>query len=93
MDVLIGNLIGRADSEWDCFLFGDMCYDVNILEDLLPWFEKLSVGGRTVLLGDPGRWSFLQFKDRFSCVAAYQLFPTHTTDHGFSQGFVWKLLS
>ena len=49
------DLIG-TDGGWDPLLIGDVCYDKEIADRLLPWLRGLAAAGRTVLIGDPGRF-------------------------------------
>ncbi|HEV7418127.1 MAG TPA: methyltransferase [Tianweitania sediminis] len=48
------DLIG-VDEGWQVVLAGDVFYDRNFAEQLLPWFQNLAMRGATVLVGDPGR--------------------------------------
>ena len=45
-----------TDGGWDPLLIGDVCYDKDIADRLLPWLRELAAAGRTVLIGDPGRF-------------------------------------
>ena len=49
------DLIG-ADGDWDPLLIGDVCYDKEIADRVLPWLREVAAAGRTVLIGDPGRF-------------------------------------
>ncbi|PHP68503.1 nicotinamide N-methylase [Zhengella mangrovi] len=44
-----------TDHGWDVVLAGDVFYDRDFADRLVPWFEALSARGCTVLVGDPGR--------------------------------------
>ena len=44
-----------ATGEWDVVLAGDVFYDRAMTDTLVPWFERLSEAGATVIVGDPGR--------------------------------------
>ncbi|WP_411036421.1 class I SAM-dependent methyltransferase [Shinella sp. BYT-45] len=48
------NLVGR-DEGWDVVLAGDVFYDRDFSEALIPWFSSLAARGAAVLVGDPGR--------------------------------------
>lgn len=48
------NLIGRS-MEADVILAGDVFYDRDFAQALLPWFMRLSEEGKPVIFGDPGR--------------------------------------
>ena len=49
------DLIGTK-GDWDLLLIGDVCYDKEIADRLLPWLRALAASGRDVLIGDPGRF-------------------------------------
>ena len=42
--------------DWDPLLIGDVCYDKDIADRLFPWLRAQAAAGRTVLIGDPGRF-------------------------------------
>ncbi len=54
-EIATEDLIGR-DGGWDPLLIGDVCYDKEIADRVLPWLRGLAAAGRTVLIGDPGRF-------------------------------------
>ena len=54
-EVTTDDLIG-TDSGWNPLLIGDVFYDKQIADRLLPWLHDLADAGRTVLIGDPGRF-------------------------------------
>jgi len=54
-EIETADLIG-TDGGWDPLLIGDACYDKEIADRLLPWLRGLAAAGRTVLIGDPGRF-------------------------------------
>lgn len=49
-----GDVTG-TDAGWDVVLAGDVFYDRDFAERLIPWFAALAARGCTVLVGDPGR--------------------------------------
>ena len=49
-----GDLVGRPVAA-DLVLAGDVFYDREMAESLIPWFDRLAAGGTSVLVGDPGR--------------------------------------
>jgi len=55
----------------DVVLAGDAFYDRDMAARLLPFLERASRAGATVLVGDPGR-AYLP-RDRFTQVAAYDV--------------------
>lgn len=56
IDVALEDLIGDMSPEHEVVLVGDVCYDAEIAHRLIPWLEALDSAGRTVLIGDPGRF-------------------------------------
>ena len=62
------DLTGAAD-EWDVVLAGDVFYDRAMTDTLVPWLERLSEAGSTVIVGDPGR-SYLP-RTRLTELASY----------------------
>lgn len=48
------DLIG-AQSGADIVLAGDVFYDRELAERITPWLAELAAGGKTVIVGDPGR--------------------------------------
>lgn len=49
-----GDLLG-ADQGWDVVLCGDVTYEPELTQKLLPWLGQLARRGAQVLLGDAGR--------------------------------------
>lgn len=56
LDVVLADLIGDTDPAHEVVLVGDVCYDAEIAARLIPWLQTLAATGRTVLIGDPGRF-------------------------------------
>lgn len=77
LTALTDNLIGRDDG-WDVILAGDIFYDRAFASELLPWFDRLTARGATVLVGDPGR-SYLP-KDRLASCAVYEVAVTRALE-------------
>ena len=50
-----GKDLMEATPDCDVLLAGDVFYDAQWAAALLPWFERLTVRGITILVGDPGR--------------------------------------
>jgi len=68
-DTTMDDLIG-IDDGWDPLLVGDVCYDKTIADRLLPWLRSLASAGRTVLIGDPGR--FILRDQGLKTIASYR---------------------
>jgi len=56
LDIRTEDVIGRTDPEFEVVLVGDVFYDKSIADRVLPWLQALKAAGRTVLIGDPGRF-------------------------------------
>jgi predicted nicotinamide N-methyase len=54
IEPLSRDLIGER-GRWNTVLCGDMCYERELAERLVPWLETLASQGTHVLMGDPGR--------------------------------------
>ena len=52
---VVGDVLDDGPPDVDVVLAGDVCYDREMTERVLPWLWTAWVAGRTVLLGDPGR--------------------------------------
>lgn len=64
------NLIGDT-LDTDVLLAGDVFFDRELAQSLLPWFGHLAANGITVLVGDPGR-SYLP-REHLSLLATYEV--------------------
>lgn len=85
------DLIGRDDG-WDLVLAGDIFYQRDIVERLLPWFSALSRRGAEILLGDPGR-AYMP-KTGLEKLAAYDVAVTRDLeDAEVKRTTVWRFLS
>lgn len=83
------DLIG-SDEAWDVVLAGDVFYDRELATRLLPWFERLSARGASVLVGDPGR-SYLP-RNRLVERAVYEVPVTRALeDAEVKRTTVWSL--
>ncbi|MGH3121355.1 MAG: class I SAM-dependent methyltransferase [Streptosporangiaceae bacterium] len=74
----------------DVVLAGDAFYDRDMAARMLPFLERASQAGATVLVGDPGR-AYLP-RDRFTQVAAYEV-PVERVieDADVKPTTVWRL--
>ncbi|XP_055601542.1 electron transfer flavoprotein beta subunit lysine methyltransferase-like [Uranotaenia lowii] len=89
------NWIGRSCDDYDVLLIGDLFYDVEIADILLPWLSRLvTQEGKQVFIGDPGRHGLTNTL-RQNCMiqlARYELPPNVCLENnGFSHAAVWKL--
>lgn len=88
MEFISSNLIGQ-DHGWDVILAGDVFYDRQLAELLIPWFDQLHQRGCLVLVGDPGR-SYLP-KDRLKLCATYEVPVTRELeDAEVKHSSVWQ---
>jgi predicted nicotinamide N-methyase len=55
VDVATADMVGTADPRWEVVTAGDVCYERDMAERLVPWLRALAGRGALVLLGDPGR--------------------------------------
>ncbi len=84
------DLVGTA-VEADVLLAGDVFYDRDFAAALIPWFERLSAEGMSVLVGDPGR-SYLP-KDGLTELAVYQVPVTRALeDSEVKKTTVWRFI-
>jgi predicted nicotinamide N-methyase len=54
LEVLEADLIG-SDAGWDVVLAGDVWYDEELADRMVPWLRNLAARGAAVLTGDLGR--------------------------------------
>jgi len=88
-EVTTDDLIG-TDSGWNPLLIGDVFYDKQIADRLLPWLHDLAVAGRTILIGDPGR--FILRDQDMKMVASYHAETTGIMeDSELRNSRVWLL--
>lgn len=91
LDFAGADIIGDA-VDAGVILAGDVFYDRDFAEKLVPWFRRLAGGGRTVLVGDPGR-AYLP-KDRLEAQATYQVPVTRALeDSEVKKTTVWRFLA
>lgn len=85
------NIIGM-EIDADLVLAGDVFYDKQFAEALLPWFSRLHSNGKTVLAGDPGR-SYLP-RERLTALATYEVPVTRVLeDSEVKKTTVWSFQS
>ncbi|WP_434729672.1 class I SAM-dependent methyltransferase [Rhizobium binae] len=84
------DLIGQA-VDADMLLAGDVFYDSAFATALVPWLSRLAAGGKSVLVGDPGR-SYLP-RDRLEFCAVYQVPVTRALeDSEIKKTTVWRFV-
>jgi predicted nicotinamide N-methyase len=73
----------------DVILAGDVFYDQSFAVALIPWLSKLAQGGKTILVGDPGR-AYCP-KDRLEQMAVYEVPVTRALeDSEVKKTTVWR---
>ncbi|WFU08547.1 methyltransferase [Rhizobium sp. CB3090] len=91
LDFTGDDLIDRM-TDADVILAGDVFYDRNFADRLIPWFRQLAGEGRLVLVGDPGR-AYLP-KDRLETEASYQVPVTRALeDSEVKKTTVWRFIA
>jgi predicted nicotinamide N-methyase len=68
---VVGDVLGEAPPSSGVVLAGDVCYDREMTERVLPYLHAARAAGCDVLLGDPGR-PYLP-ADRLTAVAAFDV--------------------
>jgi predicted nicotinamide N-methyase len=84
---VVGDLLGGDPPVVDVVLAGDICYDRDMTEQVLPFLDRARVAGAEVLIGDPGRM-YLPV-DRLTAVAAHDV--PETEGPGLRRTTVWRL--
>ncbi|MCO6184877.1 methyltransferase [Rhizobium sp. L1K21] len=84
------DVVGSKRSE-SVILAGDVFYDQSFALALVPWFERLSAEGKTVLVGDPGR-AYCP-RDRMEVLATYEVPVTRALeDSEVKKTTVWRFV-
>jgi predicted nicotinamide N-methyase len=55
IEVTTADVLGMVNTDWDVITAGDVCYEREMAERVVPWLRTLAESGALVLLGDPGR--------------------------------------
>jgi predicted nicotinamide N-methyase len=55
IEVLLDDVLVRADCPWDVVLAGDVCYERPMAEAVFAWLRRCAAQGADVLMADPGR--------------------------------------
>ena len=84
---VVGDLLGAPPPAVDVVLAGDVCYDREMTERVLPFLDAARAGGAEVLVGDPGR-PYLP-ADRLVAVARHEV--PETEGPGTRLTTVWRL--
>ncbi|MGD9915670.1 MAG: methyltransferase [Rhizobiaceae bacterium] len=88
LDATVEDLVG-TDGDWDVLLAGDIFYQKDIVDRLMPWFASLRARGCAILVGDPGR-AYLP-KQRMEALATYEVPVTRDLeDAEVKRTTVWR---
>jgi predicted nicotinamide N-methyase len=82
-----GDVLGQDPVAIDVVLAGDVCYDREMTERVLPFLDRARARGCEVYVGDPGR-PYLPH-DRLEGVAVYEI--PETEGPGLRRTTVWRL--
>jgi predicted nicotinamide N-methyase len=85
--VVVGDVLGEEPPAVDVVLAGDVCYDREMTERVLPFLDRARARGCEVYVGDPGR-PYLPH-DRLEGVAVYEI--PETEGPGLRRTTVWRL--
>jgi predicted nicotinamide N-methyase len=85
---VVGDLLGGGPPRDTVVLAGDVCYDREMTERVLPFLDRAREQGCDVLIGDPGR-PYLP-TDRLAAVAVFDV--PETEGPGLRRSTVWRLL-
>ncbi|MCA0145168.1 methyltransferase [Blastococcus sp. LR1] len=83
----VGDVLGGDSPDVAVILAGDVCYDREMTDRVLPFLEAARARGAEVLIGDPGRVYLPE--DRLSSVATYEV--PDTEGPGVRRTTVWRL--
>jgi predicted nicotinamide N-methyase len=84
---VVGDLLDGPAPDVDVVLAGDICYDREMTERVLPFLDRAREAGAEVLIGDPGR-RYLPV-GRLAAVAAHDV--PETEGPGMRRSTVWRL--
>ena len=84
------DLVGSDLRDFDVLLAGDVFFDREMSDKLLPWFAELAENGVDILVGDPGR-AYLPHR-RLTPLATYEVTVTRALeDAEVKKTGVWRL--
>lgn len=90
------NQIGAPCDRYDVILLGDLFYDTEIADVLIPWLNRLARDdGKDIYIGDPGRHGLTETRLRNMIhLTRYELPPNVCLENnGFSHASVWKFVA
>ncbi|WP_448628149.1 class I SAM-dependent methyltransferase [Geodermatophilus sp. URMC 64] len=84
---VVGDVLGGPPLDVDVVLAGDVCYDREMTERVMPFLDASRAAGAEVLIGDPGRMYLPA--ERLAAVAAFDV--PETEGPGIRRSTVWRL--
>jgi predicted nicotinamide N-methyase len=72
------DLLARPAPDVDVILAGDVCYEEEMAERMLPWLRDAHQAGTRVLMGDPGRHFFP--REIMTLLAEYEVPTTYEVE-------------
>ncbi|CCG03885.1 class I SAM-dependent methyltransferase [Blastococcus saxobsidens] len=88
----VGDVLGDEPPDVGVILAGDVCYDREMTDRVLPFLDAARAGGAEVLIGDPGRIYLPE--DRLAALAVYDVpdtEPSPTRPAAVRRTTVWRL--
>lgn len=88
----VGHVLGEGPPDVAVILAGDVCYDREMTDRVLPFLEAARARGAEVLIGDPGRVYLPE--DRLTALAVYDVpdtEPSPTLPAAVRRTTVWRL--
>jgi len=91
VEIATADIVDVVSPEWEIITAGDVCYEREMAERVVPWLRVLAGKGALVLLGDPGR---AYLPDTGLVERARYLVPTsrELEDRDIRETVVWHLL-
>lgn len=81
-----------TEGDWEVLLAGDVLYDKELVDRILPWLRSQAAAGRRVLIGDPGRFPLARLG--LESIAVYRAATTGAMeDSDLRNARVWRILS
>jgi predicted nicotinamide N-methyase len=91
VEVMTADAIDADDPSWEIVTAGDVCYERDMTDRVIPWLRALAGDGCLVLLGDPGR-AYLP-TEGLRALASYTVATSRELeDSPTRDGVVWRVL-
>ncbi|XP_014610438.1 PREDICTED: protein N-lysine methyltransferase METTL20-like isoform X1 [Polistes canadensis] len=90
------NLLDRPlEKSYDVIFIGDLLYEEELTETLIPWLLDVAKKGTRIFLGDPGRHGLTdKLKQNLKLLRQYEL-PENTRkeNNGYRDVYVWQFIN